>query len=123
MSANAIELASSTTSEPRPGIEDIVGEHSGATYRVALSVVRDHALAEDVVQESVVKAWQALDSFRGDANVRTWLLRITHNTAISALRKRRDRAERPARTTSAHVGRGVRVAGAHLHRTRALRHA
>ena len=57
MSANAIERASSTTSEPRPGIEDIVREHSGAMYRVALSVVRDHALAEDVVQESVVKAW------------------------------------------------------------------
>jgi len=56
MSANAIELASSTASEPRPGIEDIVREH-GAMYRVALSVVRDHALAEDVVQESVVKAW------------------------------------------------------------------
>ena len=56
MSANAIELASSTASEPRPGIEDIVRVHSGAMYRVALSVVRDHALAEDVVQESVVKA-------------------------------------------------------------------
>ena len=39
-------------------------------YRVALSVVRDHALAEDVVQESVVKAWQAPESFRGEASVR-----------------------------------------------------
>ena len=80
----------------RPGIEDIVREHSGAMYRVAISVVHDHSLAEDVVQESVVKAWQALDTFRGDASVRTWLLRITHNTAISALRKRRDDVTAPS---------------------------
>lgn len=59
-------------------------------YRVALSLMRDHSLAEDVVQESMMKAWQALDGFRGESSVKTWLLRITHNTAISALRKRRD---------------------------------
>lgn len=78
------------------GIEAIVREHSGAMYRVAISVVHDHSLAEDVVQESVVKAWQALDTFRGEASVRTWLLRITHNTAISALRKRRDDVTAPS---------------------------
>jgi RNA polymerase sigma-70 factor, ECF subfamily len=94
------------TDAARPGIEDIVREHSGSMYRVALSVVRDHSLAEDIVQESVVKAWQALDTFRGDASIRTWLLRITHNTAISALRKRRDNVmapddlpERPGQTS------------------------
>lgn len=75
---------------PSPAIDDLVVEHSPSMYRVALSLVRDHALAEDIVQESIMKAWQALDSFRGDSTVKTWLLRITHNTAISALRKRRD---------------------------------
>ena len=83
------------TAPTAPTIEDIVREHSGAMYRVAISVVRDHSMAEDVVQESVVKAWQALDTFRGDATIRTWLLRITHNTAISALRKRRDDVTAP----------------------------
>ena len=85
-----------TNAPARPGIEDIIRDHSAAMYRVAASVVRDHALAEDVVQESVVKAWQALDTFRGDASIRTWLLRITHNTAISALRKRRDDVTAPS---------------------------
>lgn len=80
----------------RPGIEDIIRDHSSAMFRVAVSVVHDHALAEDVVQESVVKAWQALDTFRGEASIRTWLLRITHNTAISALRKRRDDVTAPS---------------------------
>ncbi len=87
---------STTTEQPRPGIEEIIRDHSAAMYRVAASVVRDHSLAEDVVQESVVKAWQALDTFRGDASIRTWLLRITHNTAISAIRKRRDDVMAPS---------------------------
>lgn len=71
-------------------VDALVHEHSPAMYRLALSIVRDHSLAEDVVQEAMMKAWQALDNFRGDSSARTWLLRITHNTAISALRKRRD---------------------------------
>lgn len=76
-------------------IEQLVVEHSAPMYRVAMSIVRDHSFAEDVVQESMVKAWQALDGFRGESSVRTWLLRITHNTAISALRKRRDEVVSP----------------------------
>ena len=77
-------------SVPSPTIDDLVTQHSASMYRVALSLMRDHSLAEDVVQESMMKAWQALDGFRGESSVKTWLLRITHNTAISALRKRRD---------------------------------
>ncbi len=82
--------ADTAVTDVAPGIEGPVREHSGSMYRVAVSVVRDHSLAEDVVQESMLKAWQALETFRGDASVRTWLLRITHITTISALRKRRD---------------------------------
>ena len=67
----------------------LVLEHSDAIYRLALSVVRDPALAEDVSQEALVKAWLALPSFRGESSIRSWLLRITHNTAISTLRRRR----------------------------------
>lgn len=70
-------------------LHDLVVEHGDAIYRLALSVVRDQALAEDVAQETLVKAWLALPTFRGDASLRSWLLRITHNTAISTLRRRR----------------------------------
>ena len=77
-------------------IEDLVRDHSAIMYRLAASIVHDHALAEDVVQESMMKAWQALETFRGDSSPRTWLLRITHNTAISILRKRRDEVTAPA---------------------------
>lgn len=67
----------------------LVVEHSDAIFRLALSVVRDRSLAEDVAQEVLVKAWLALPTFRGESSIRSWLLRITHNTAISTLRRRR----------------------------------
>lgn len=58
-------------------------------YRLARSIVRDAALADDVVQETMVKAWRALPEFDGDIP-RAWLMRVAHNTAISLLRTRRD---------------------------------
>lgn len=70
-------------------LHNLVVEHSDAIYRLALSVVRDRSLAEDVAQETLVKAWLALPGFRGDASLRSWVLRIAHNTAVSTLRRRR----------------------------------
>ena len=71
-------------------LERLIVEHGEAVYRVALSVVRDHLAAEDIAQEALLKAWQALPSYRGEAPLRGWLLRIAHNTAVSAVRRRRD---------------------------------
>lgn len=82
-------------------MEDLVREHADAVYRVALSVTRDPMLAEDASQDALIKAWQALPSFRGDAPLRNWVLRITHNTAISLLRKRRDELRDPAQLPDA----------------------
>jgi RNA polymerase sigma-70 factor (ECF subfamily) len=76
-------------------VEWLVSEYARPLYRMAISVVRDHALAEDVVQETLVKAWQAYPSYRGDAPVGAWLLRICHNVAVSTLRRRRDQPTEP----------------------------
>jgi RNA polymerase sigma-70 factor (ECF subfamily) len=73
----------------------LVDEHVEAVYRVAISVVRDPALAEDVVQETVIKAWQALGTLRAEGSERAWILRIAHNTAVSTLRRIRDEATDP----------------------------
>ncbi len=70
-------------------LHELVVEHGDAVYRLALSVVRDRALAEDVAQDTLIKAWLALPSFRGESSLRGWLMRIAHNTAISTLRTRR----------------------------------
>ena len=64
-------------------------EHSDAVFRLAFSVVRDRALAEDVTQETMLKAWLALPTFRGESSLRGWVMRIAHNTAISTLRSRK----------------------------------
>ncbi len=77
-------------------LHDLVVEHSTAIYRVALSIVRDPALAEDVTQDTLLKAWQALPTFRGESSLKSWILRIAHNNAISTLRRRRDVLREPA---------------------------
>jgi len=78
------------TMDPAEALAELTRRHAAAVYRVALSVTRSHEQAEDVAQDALLKAWQALPAFRGDAPLKNWLLRITHNTAVSALRRRRD---------------------------------
>ena len=84
---------------PAPKPDDVlrilIEEHSPAMYRLARTIMGDGALAEDVVQESLLKAWQAAGSLHEDSALRAWALRITHNTAISALRKRREELRAP----------------------------
>jgi RNA polymerase sigma-70 factor (ECF subfamily) len=58
-------------------------------YRIARSIVRDDGEAEDVLQESYVRAFTNLATFRGDASIYTWLTRIVLNEANGRLRKRR----------------------------------
>jgi RNA polymerase sigma-70 factor (ECF subfamily) len=78
-----------TTVHDPDQLHNLVVDYGDAVFRVALSVVKDRALAEDVAQETMVKAWMALPTFRGDSSLRSWILRIAHNTAISTLRQRR----------------------------------
>jgi len=57
-------------------------------YRVAARIVGPND-AEDVAQDAILRAFHRLGQFRGDAPFRSWLLRITQNTALNALEKRR----------------------------------
>lgn len=85
------EEAPEAARDPGPdAVGEIVNRHGRAMFRVAVAVVHDAALAEDVVQEATIKAWLRLDSYRGDGSFRGWLLRITHNTAVSTLRSTRE---------------------------------
>ena len=76
-------------------LRELIDDHAAAVYQLAYGILHDRGLAEDVVQETMIKAWRSLDGFRGDAALRTWVLRIAHNTAIDALRRRRDRTVAP----------------------------
>ncbi|MFL5296972.1 MAG: RNA polymerase sigma factor [Phenylobacterium sp.] len=75
-------------------------------FRVARAVVRDDAEAEDVLQEAYTRAFAAIEGFRGEAGVATWLTRIVLNEAHGRLRRRRptvDLDEVEAAQTSAEV--------------------
>jgi len=87
------ELVERGRSGDDAALSTLVQRHHGAAYRVALSLMRDGDAAQDVVQDAFVKAFRALDGFRGDASFGTWLLAITANEARGALRKGARRRE------------------------------
>src|SRR3979411_3412736 len=58
-------------------------------YRLARGILRNDSEAEDVVQETYVRAFTHLDDFRGDSSLATWLSRIAMNEALGRLRRRR----------------------------------
>lgn len=74
-------------------IRVLVQRYNKRLFRVARGVVRDDAEAEDVVQETYVRAFTNLDAFRGDARLSTWLTRIALNEALGRVRRRRPVAE------------------------------
>lgn len=54
-------------------------------------MVIEHEDADDVLQNTFIKVWQALDNFREDAQLYTWLYRIATNEALTFLRKKRNK--------------------------------
>lgn len=60
--------------------EQLVEQHQTALLRTCFLYLRDRALAEDAVQETFLKAYRSMDTFRGDSSQRTWLMRIAMNT-------------------------------------------
>lgn len=69
--------------------ELLVRRHTDAVWRFARSCLADDFAAEEAVQDTFVKAYRALATFRGESSVRTWLLSICHRTCIDASRRRR----------------------------------
>ncbi len=70
----------------------IMARNNQRLYRVAYTILRDDADAEDAMQEAYLNAFDNLDAFRGAASLATWLTRIVVNEAIGRLRHRRLRA-------------------------------
>jgi RNA polymerase sigma-70 factor (ECF subfamily) len=68
---------------------ELVRPYERAIFLAALSLVRNEADAEDIVQEAVLKAFKGLHSFRQEAKFSTWLIQITLNEAKIRLRKDR----------------------------------
>ncbi|NCB20014.1 MAG: sigma-70 family RNA polymerase sigma factor, partial [Bacteroidia bacterium] len=66
----------------------IADEYGEQLFRVALGYMHSGEEAEDIVQESLIKAYNSLRFFKGESRLSTWLYRITVNTCINELEKR-----------------------------------
>src|SRR5262245_19328783 len=73
----------------KPAFERLMRQYNQRLFRVARSILRDDADAEDALQDAYVQAYRKLDDFRGEAELGTWLTRIVINQALMRARKRR----------------------------------
>ncbi|MEO9875537.1 MAG: sigma-70 family RNA polymerase sigma factor [Anderseniella sp.] len=96
------DLAPGTEQKPhaligqdKTATEQFVRANLGWMLAVAKRIVTDAALAEDVVQDAFSNVFKNLETFRGDAALKTWMHRIVINQALMALRKQRRRKEQP----------------------------
>jgi RNA polymerase sigma-70 factor (ECF subfamily) len=87
------ELAARAAHGDSAAFEALMRRYNRMLFRTARAILRDDAEAEDALQEAYIQAYRALGSFRGDAELSTWLARIVANEALQRLRKRARRAE------------------------------
>jgi RNA polymerase sigma-70 factor, ECF subfamily len=89
MSFDLDETVSAAQSGEPGAFDDLVRATYSDTYSLALRLVGNAEDAKDVAQDTYLRAFKALSRFRGDANVATWLYRITSNCASTLITRRR----------------------------------
>jgi RNA polymerase sigma-70 factor (ECF subfamily) len=73
----------------RAEFAQLVSRYSGQIYRLALKMLKDQQDAEDILQETFIKAYKALPEFEGRSKLSTWLYRIATNEALMFLRRKK----------------------------------
>lgn len=89
-------LQSSDTREP--AFEFLMDKFAPQLYSVIRRIVHTHDDTDDVLQNTFVKVWQNLSSFRGDSKLSTWMYTIATNEALSHLRRERRSKKVPLTT-------------------------
>ena len=82
------ELAERAANGDHAAFELIMRRHNRLLFRTARSILKVDADAQDALQEAYLRAWRGLHTWRGDAQLSTWLVRIVMNEALSRLRRR-----------------------------------
>lgn len=82
-----VELAARGAAGDAQALETIMREHNRLLFRSARGIVADDASAQDIVQEAYLRAFSALDSFRGECALGTWLTRIAIRLALDQQRR------------------------------------
>ena len=89
--------------------ECLYRHHVGRVYALCLRMTGNTAMAEDLTQETFIRAWRGLGTFRGDSSFATWLHRLAVNQVLS---DRRSAARRKVRNEEAHERHWARDTGA-----------
>jgi len=85
--ATLVHPASPPAASDRERFEAQVGPHLDGLYGAALRLTRNRANAEDLLQETFLRAWRSFHTFQEGTNVRAWLYRILMNAYIDGYRK------------------------------------
>ena len=83
-----LELVDEVRAGNRQAFTELMRRYQERIYWVARRMVGSHPDADDIVQETFIKAFLSLGDFRGEAGFYTWLYRIAVNLSLNALRKR-----------------------------------
>ena len=83
--------------DPNHELERLVLQYQQSLLRTCFLYLRDRTLAEDAVQETFLKAYRSLASFRGECSEKTWLMKIAINTCCDLRRAHRLRRIDPCR--------------------------
>jgi RNA polymerase sigma-70 factor (ECF subfamily) len=83
------ELARRVACRDERAFELLMRRHNQMPYRIARSILRDDAEAEDAVQDAYLAAFRNIGGFRGGSRLSTWLARIVINESYGLLRKRK----------------------------------
>jgi RNA polymerase sigma-70 factor (ECF subfamily) len=89
MEENETNLIERICSGDMYAFQEIVERYKKKIYYIAYDIVGDFHEAEDISQEVFIKMYRALDRFRKDAKMSSWLYQIAVNTSIDSLRKRK----------------------------------
>lgn len=84
-----------TPASTTPTVVDLFDRFADGAYTLAVRMLADRHLAEDVVQETFIQVLNKLDTWRGDGSLEAWLYRIAYNQAITVIRRRREEPMEP----------------------------
>ena len=87
------ELIDRARGRDEAALREIMQANNRRLYRLARGILRNDSEAEDVVQETYVRAFTHLDGFRGESGLSTWLSRIAINEALGRVRSARPHVE------------------------------
>jgi len=88
---NDMELVSQARRGDMAAYDELVKRYQERIYATMYHMTSNHEDANDLAQESFIKAYQALKSFKGDSSFYTWIYRIAVNKAINFIKQRRNR--------------------------------